>query len=83
MLGSMAELGDESKKEHEQIIDLISKYAFQNIVLVGEQFGQLKHPYIQFSTAKEAAEWYHAQTFENTHFLIKGSRSMKMEIILA
>jgi UDP-N-acetylmuramoyl-tripeptide--D-alanyl-D-alanine ligase len=50
---------------------------------VGEQFGQLNHPYIQFSNSKEAADWYHAQTFENTHFLIKGSRSMKMETILS
>jgi UDP-N-acetylmuramoyl-tripeptide--D-alanyl-D-alanine ligase len=83
ILGSMAELGEESKKEHEQIIDLIGKHAFEKVVLVGEQFGQLNHPYIQFSTSKEAAAWYHAQTFENTHFLIKGSRSMKMETILA
>lgn len=83
MLGSMAELGADSLKEHQLIIDLIGKHTFQSVVLVGEQFAQVQHPYLQFSTAKEAADWYQKQNFQHTHFLIKGSRSMKMETILS
>ena len=82
MLGSMAELGADSLKEHQLIIDLIGKHSFQSVVLVGEQFAQVQHPYLQFATAKEAADWYQKQNFQNSHILIKGSRSMKMETIL-
>ena len=35
-----------------------------------------------FANATEAKEWLQAQHLENTHLLIKGSRSMKMELIL-
>ena len=82
MLGSMAELGVDSLNEHQQIVNLIANCSFQAVVLVGDQFAQVQHPYLQFATAKEAADWYQKQNFQHTHFLIKGSRSMKMETIL-
>ena len=82
MLGSMAELGVDSLHEHQQIVNLIANCSFQAVVLVGDQFAQVQHPYLQFATAKEAADWYQKQNFQHTHFLIKGSRSMKMETIL-
>ena len=83
MLGSMAELGVDSLYEHQQIVNLIGNCSFQSVVLVGEQFAQVNHPYLQLSSAKEAADWFRLQNFKNTHLLIKGSRSMKMETILS
>jgi UDP-N-acetylmuramoyl-tripeptide--D-alanyl-D-alanine ligase len=50
MLGGMMELGLESIKEHETIIQLIEQYKWNNIVLVGGDFGHVSHPYIFFST---------------------------------
>ncbi len=82
MLGGMAELGDESLAEHEAILDLIKQSQWKAVVLVGDDFLKLGHPYYSFSNATEAKEWLQSQHFENTHLLIKGSRSMKMELIL-
>lgn len=82
MLGAMAELGDESLQEHQQIIDLIAQHPWKQVVLVGGDFLKLAHPWISFNNSTEARQWYIEQQFENTHLLIKGSRSMKMEKIL-
>jgi UDP-N-acetylmuramoyl-tripeptide--D-alanyl-D-alanine ligase len=82
MLGAMAELGEESMQEHQQILDLIAQHPWKQVVLVGGDFLKLKHPWISFSNSTEARQWYIEQQFEDTHLLIKGSRSMKMETIL-
>ncbi len=82
MLGAMAELGEESIAEHISIIDLIKQNNWKAVVLVGGDFLQIQHPYYSFTNAMEAKTWLQAQHFENTHLLIKGSRSMKMELVL-
>lgn len=82
ILGSMAELGKESLKEHELIIELISRYTWYYVVLVGGDFTKIAHPYISFSSSSEAHEWYKQQKFTHSFQLIKGSRSVEMEKIL-
>lgn len=82
MLGGMMELGKESMEEHKGIIDLIGKYKWDKVVLVGGDFAKADHGFIFFPTSAEAKEWFEQQHFENTHLLIKGSRSMQMEKIL-
>ena len=82
MLGAMAELGTESVNEHQLILDLIKTYNWKEVVLVGGDFLRLDHPYLQFSSSAEAKTWLQRQHFENTCFLIKGSRSMQMERVL-
>ncbi|MBM3413145.1 MAG: UDP-N-acetylmuramoyl-tripeptide--D-alanyl-D-alanine ligase [Bacteroidetes bacterium] len=83
LLGSMAELGEQSQQEHLQLIKLIQSYPWKEVVLVGEGFSKIAHPFIQFENSTDAANWFGAQQFSNTHFLIKGSRSTKMENILS
>ncbi|MBS1760809.1 MAG: UDP-N-acetylmuramoyl-tripeptide--D-alanyl-D-alanine ligase [Bacteroidetes bacterium] len=83
LLGAMAELGAESLAEHKAIVELINTKQWDNVVLVGGDFLKFKHPYISFKNAEEAKEWYQQQNFEHTTLLIKGSRSMQMEKILA
>ncbi|HVK46235.1 MAG TPA: UDP-N-acetylmuramoyl-tripeptide--D-alanyl-D-alanine ligase [Pseudobacter sp.] len=82
MLGGMMELGPESLQEHQQIIDLIKKYNWKAVVLVGGDFRKLDHPFISMENAAAAKEWLSAQQFQHTSFLIKGSRSMQMEKVL-
>ena len=82
VLGGMMELGEESMHEHQAIIDLIKKYNWTQVVLVGGDFGSINHEFTFFSNAMEAKDWFQKQAFEQTHFLIKGSRSMQMERIL-
>lgn len=82
ILGGMAELGDESLDEHKAIVELIKKYDWNNVVLVGGDFLKFEHPFIKFNTSAETKVWMQQQQFENAHFLIKGSRSMQMEKVI-
>ncbi len=83
MLGAMMELGSDSIAEHQKIIDFAGQYKWSDIVLVGGDFKNINHGYTYFSTAAEAAKWFKAQKFENACILVKGSRSIKMEQIVA
>lgn len=83
MLGGMAELGQESLQEHEAIIELIKQHPWKAVVLVGGDFLKLDHPFIKKANSAEAAEWFKGQSFNDTYFLIKGSRSMAMEKVLS
>ena len=82
MLGAMAELGDDSLSEHQQVVDEINKHQWQEVVLVGGDFQKIKHPYLQFASAIEASQWLHDQNLQHVYLLIKGSRSMQMEKVL-
>ena len=82
LLGGMAELGPESINEHKAIVELIRQNNWKQVVLVGGDFLKIEPPYLTFENANEAKEWFQQQHFENTHFLIKGSRSMKMEKVI-
>ena len=83
VLGAMAELGPESLHEHQGIVDLIGQYPWKDVVLVGGDFLRLKHPYKSFANSKEAAQWFKSAGLTNAWLLIKGSRSSKMEEVLA
>lgn len=82
MLGAMAELGEASLDEHKKIIDLIKKYPWQEVVLVGGDFLRLPTSYKTFKTSSDVKEWLGKKNFQNVYFLIKGSRSMQMEKVL-
>lgn len=82
MLGAMAELGDESLAEHEAIVDLIKKFSWKEVVLVGGDFQKINHPFRSFNNSTEAAQWWKQQNLNNVAILIKGSRSMQMEKVI-
>lgn len=82
MLGGMAELGEESLEEHKAIVDLISRYNWKKVALVGGDFLKFDHPFLKFPNAASAKQWWQQEQFTNTYFLVKGSRSMQMEKVL-
>lgn len=82
LLGGMMELGEESIDEHKAIVDLVSRYDWKSVVLVGGDFNAFSHPYLYMQNAAEAAAWLAAEPPENTWLLVKGSRSMQMEKVL-
>lgn len=83
LLGAMAELGNESLEEHQQLITLLQQYQWKYVVLVGGDFLKIQHPFLSFNNAAEARDWFQKQHFEHTQILIKGSRSMQMEKVLS
>jgi len=82
ILGAMAELGKESLNEHTAIVDLIKQNNWKGVALVGGDFLKIDHPFLKFENALQAKEWFQQQNFENTHLLIKGSRSIQMEKVI-
>ncbi|MEO5942993.1 MAG: UDP-N-acetylmuramoyl-tripeptide--D-alanyl-D-alanine ligase [Ferruginibacter sp.] len=82
ILGSMMELGAESDKEHAGIIELIKKYAWEDVALTGSGFKNIPQDFLHFNNSTEAAAWFRQKDFKNTLVLIKGSRSMQMEKVL-
>ncbi|MBP7990735.1 MAG: UDP-N-acetylmuramoyl-tripeptide--D-alanyl-D-alanine ligase [Sediminibacterium sp.] len=86
MLGAMMELGDHSSAEHLALLELIASFSFTHVVLVGGDF--LAHQnampqFIYFKNTQEAKAWLAEQNPSNAQLLIKGSRSMQMESVLA
>ena len=82
LLGGMMEMGEDSILEHLQLIELIKKYSWKNVVLVGGDFENVIHPFIYFDTSAKARLWFQEQKLQDHIILIKGSRSMQMEKIL-
>ena len=82
LLGGMMELGKESLQEHQSILNVIDRYKWKAVVLVGGDYHKLKHAYLNFDNSLQAKDWYNAQQFHDTQVLIKGSRSMQMEKVL-
>ena len=82
-LGGMRELGESSIKEHQQLINIIEQFTFDNVILVGGDFKACKHPYLYFEDALLAKDWLNQQHFKGYSFLIKGSRGIQMEQLIA
>ncbi|MDR0605532.1 MAG: UDP-N-acetylmuramoyl-tripeptide--D-alanyl-D-alanine ligase [Bacteroidales bacterium] len=83
LLGDMFELGESSVKEHQRIVDLIRKYSFDTVYLLGEAFAKTNADTSWVYTNAEQLSIALKKTLpENTTLLIKGSRAMKMELFL-
>ena len=82
LLGAMAELGEESIREHENLIKEISRHQWKAVLLVGGDFLSITHPFLSFATADDAGSWLKDQNIQDAYLLVKGSRSMQMEKVL-
>lgn len=82
VLGGMMELGEASVNEHKKLVNLIDKYNFRSVILVGGDFEKNHGDNIYFQTAEEASAYIKKANLQHTYFLIKGSRSMQMEKVL-
>jgi len=83
LLGAMMELGPDSVKEHQALVDLLQRTHWHAVVLVGGDFSKVQHPYLLLENAAAAAQWLQQQQFTDTYILVKGSRSIGMEKVLA
>ncbi len=79
ILGDMRELGAESEKEHQRIIEFLRENPFDRIVLVGDEFNKHPHPFIALADRNELAQWIAGNPTEGYHILIKGSRGIALE----
>ena len=82
LLGGMAELGESSLQEHEDLVELISQYQWKEVILVGGDFLKTKNKFQKFADSEEARRWLNTQRYQDAYMLVKGSRSMKMEKVI-
>jgi len=84
ILGDMLELGNAAHEEHQAIADLAFELQISTIIFVGTHYGSIKLPAgaMHFPNAEALQTHLPATTFSNTHFLIKGSRGIKLETIV-
>ena len=82
VLGGMMELGEDSIKEHRDIIDLIKKNNWYKVAVAGKDYADVPEDILKFNSAEETAVWFRQENFENAFILVKGSRGMQMEKIL-
>ena len=84
ILGDMLELGEESLPEHLTIVNQIMAGSFDKVVLVGPAFKEVaKNKFLCFPTSDEVQEWLLQQQLGGYTILIKGSRGIRMEKVLA
>ncbi|MDC3221084.1 UDP-N-acetylmuramoyl-tripeptide--D-alanyl-D-alanine ligase [Flavobacteriaceae bacterium] len=82
ILGDMFELGNQSDKEHHDLIDFCVKNNFENIFLIGNEFFKQKDKFefpFFYKTKDELNKHIKKFPITSKYILIKGSRGMKME----
>lgn len=82
-LGGMRELGVDTLMEHQALIDQLKQTNWKQVILVGSEFKPCVHSYLYFDTVIEAKAWLHAQHLKGHTLLIKGSRGIQMEQLIA
>lgn len=83
IIGDMLELGEQSKVEHQNIIDLLQQNKFRNVLLVGKEFSGTKNQFHCFSDVTELINYLEKQPIKKHFVLIKGSRGIKLEKVIS
>ncbi len=82
IIGDMLELGDESEKEHQAILDLANSLNFDEIITVGNEFKKANTLSKSYQNSKELSEYLKANKIDSKNILLKASRGIALEQIL-
>ena len=88
MLGDMLELGEDSVAEHVAVVKKVLDCGFDEVYLVGGEFGKAVklmgcETVLHFNSSDELADWVEKEGFDGAVVLVKGSRGIKMEKVVA
>lgn len=79
ILGDMRELGNDSQKEHEAIVNLLCSYDFKEIHLVGSEFKKVAASGMKtYENVAELTDFIKENPIAGSTILIKGSNSMQL-----
>ena len=80
----MLELGENSKSYHQEIIDHLSSFNAEDILLVGQIFSSCNIPtnWKFFDSTQLAFKYLNSNKTKNHTILLKGSRGMKLELLI-
>lgn len=81
VLGGMNELGEAREEEHKKLLNLVAELGFTKGKVVGPHFNGLLLPagFEQVQDVSELERWWPSLSEPDTHILIKGSRSNRLE----
>lgn len=85
ILGDMLEMGKYAESEHEKIIKWINGNNFNKVILIGDVFYSFRNKfdkYTYFKNVHDASSWITNNPVSGNSILIKGSRGIKLEVIL-
>lgn len=82
IIGDMLELGEESEKEHQAILELANSLNFDQIITVGSQFKNVNQSSNSYTHSKELSEYLKTNKIESKNILLKASRGIALEQIL-
>jgi UDP-N-acetylmuramoyl-tripeptide--D-alanyl-D-alanine ligase len=82
-LGGMRELGADTLVEHQMLIEQLKQTNWSEVLLVGSEFKNCNHNYHYFDTVQDAKAWLISKQFSGYTMLIKGSRGIQMEQLIA
>jgi len=85
IVGDMKELGEFSIQEHQKIMARFIENPQVEAYFVGPEFAKIAHNgnLITFNSADEAVKYFQIHPIREAYILLKGSRGIKMETILA
>ncbi|WP_336715112.1 UDP-N-acetylmuramoyl-tripeptide--D-alanyl-D-alanine ligase [Chryseobacterium mucoviscidosis] len=79
VIGDMLELGEESEKEHQNILKLAQKLGFDQIITVGKNFKKVNSSETAFENTAELTEYLKLNKILSENILLKGSRGIALE----
>ena len=82
ILGAMRELGDYSRLEHQNLVNMLLERKAKDVYLVGEEYNQTTAPYPVYKDVEALRAFLTEHALTGRHILIKGSRSNQLEKIL-
>ncbi|AYZ34896.1 UDP-N-acetylmuramoyl-tripeptide--D-alanyl-D-alanine ligase [Chryseobacterium indologenes] len=82
IIGDMLELGDESEKEHQNILNMAQKLGFDQIITVGKHFKAVNPSGFSFDSTAELIEYLKQNKISSENILLKGSRGVALEKII-
>lgn len=83
VIGEMRELGGVSEAEHQQLVDLIDAYSFENVYLVGKSFKDIHTSFPIYENVGDLIQEFIAKPLTGFCVLIKGSNGVQLEKVVA
>ncbi len=82
IMGDMLELGEESEKEHYELLKLANTLNFDEIITVGKHFKNANPSELAFANSEELKNYLTENKISSQNILLKASRGITLEKIL-
>ena len=79
IIGDMLELGDDSEKEHQNVLRLSRELNFDRIITVGKNFRSVNASEASFENTLQLIEYLKTNKIQSENILLKGSRGIALE----